>query len=138
MFHRFVSLALIICFLPLPGFNSAEARELACIFCGDSSGDSAISDFTDADDSPFPRIVANPVNFETEVLVFCSTEKEGRENESESKDGEEKEKEKSFDDILYFCCEFDSRISSRSLRTLLSDRMQFLETFYSRYHILRC
>ncbi len=132
MLDRIVSLALIVCFLPLPGANTVGAWEWMNFVSEDSASESAGSVDSESPDPADGRILHLPLTFDPEILVFCEVENEVRENES--KDGE--------DDsigISMFCRSASrNRLDSHVLRTGIADHFRTLDKLSSRYHILRC
>ncbi len=132
MFHRIVSLALILCFLPLPNANSVVAWEMT-IFAADSTwSESSDSDDSESDGIPDGRLCHHPITIDSESLVFCEMENEVR--EKESKDGEEKSYA-----LAEWCVLPSKLVPGNASRNGISGSLHgHSADIASRYHILRC
>lgn len=132
MLNRIVSLALIVCFLPLPCANSVGAWEFMNFASEASVSETGGADDCSSPDQAHGRILELPLTFDPQILVFCEVENEVRENET--KDGE--------DDLVGLSvsgsCSSRNRFESHSLRFGTADHFRNLDNFSSRYHILRC
>jgi|GEM_PF-6335931 len=132
MLDRIVSLALIVCFLPLPGANSVGAWEFMNFASEASVSETGGSvDFTSPDQA-VGRILDLPLTFDPQIPVFCEVENEVRENET--KDDED-------DPVglwISGSCSSRNRFESLSHRFGTADPFRNLDNFSSRYHILRC
>lgn len=132
MIHRIVSLALIVCFLPLPNANSVVAWEMTIFAAGSTWSEDTNSDESESEEIPVGRISQNPMTIESEALVFCEMENEVRENES--KDGEDK----SFG-LPVWCILSSKRMPGGLFRNGISSAsLGHSAEISSRYHVLRC
>lgn len=132
MFHRIVSLALVVCFLPLPNANSVVAWERT-IFAADSTwSDASDTAESEADEIPYGRISRNPLTIDSESLIFCELENEVRENES--KDGEDN----SFGLSVWCIVPSKHMSDGSSQKGIAGGRLRHSADITSRYHVLRC